>query len=88
MVESIWHKAVTLRLTSDGDARMGEELVTTARTLSRHVRESNVYSKDTLRNYAVQRMKNDDELQREVAKVEGLFDKLILAVADPEVLDV
>jgi hypothetical protein len=33
-------------------------------------------------------MRNDDELQRQVAKVEGLFDKLILAVADPEVLDV
>lgn len=88
LVESIWHKAVTLRVTSDGDARIGEELVTTARTLSRDVHESNVYSKDTLRNYAVQRMKNDNELQREVAKVEGLFDKLILVVADPEVLDV
>ena len=88
MVESIWHKAVTLRLTSDSDARMGEELVISARTLSRHVRESNVYSKDTVRNYAVQRMKDDDELQREVAQVEGLFEKLILVVAGPEVQDV
>lgn len=88
LVESIWHKAVTLRLTSGSDARMGEELVISARTLSRDVRESDVYSKDTLRNYAVQRMKNDDELQHEVSQVEGLFEKLILVVADPEVQNV
>jgi hypothetical protein len=88
LVESIWHKAVTLRLTSGSDARMEEELVISARMLSRDIRESDVYSKDTLRNYAVQRMKNDDELQREVAHIEGLFEKLILVVAAPEVQDV
>jgi hypothetical protein len=88
LVESIWHKAVTLRLTSDSAAKMGEELVISARTLSCEVRASDVYSKDTLRNYAVQRMKNDDELQCEVAQVEGLFEKLILVVASPEVQDV
>ena len=77
------HVAVRLRLTSDGDAMMEEELVTSARTLSRNVRESNAYGKDALRNYAVQRRKDDDELQREVAGVDGLFGRLIQVVANP-----
>jgi len=63
-------------------------LIKAARTLSDNVSESYAYSKETVRNYAVQRMRNDDELQREAAKVKGLFDRLILVVADPEVRDV
>ncbi len=86
MVESIWHEAVKLRLTRD--TAMGEKLVRYARTLSGGVRPSTAYGTDDLRNYAVQRMRNDDEFQREVADVEGLFDKLIRVVADPEAQDV
>lgn len=86
MVESIWHEAVRLRLTNDKD--MGEKLVTSARALSDAVHESEVYSKAELRDYAVQRMMNDEELRNEVAKVDGLFDRLIGVVADPGAKDV
>jgi hypothetical protein len=85
MVESIWHEAVKLRLTSDQE--MGEKLVRSARALSEGVRESGAYSKAELRDYAVQRMMNDEELRSEVAKVGGLFDRLIGVVADPGAKD-
>jgi hypothetical protein len=41
------------------------------------------FTEAELRNYAVQRMSNDAELQREAAKVKGLFDRLIETVEDP-----
>jgi hypothetical protein len=85
MVETIWHEAVTLRLTSDKE--MGKKLVTSARKLSDGVRESEAYSKAELRDYAVQRMMNDEELRSEVANVDGLFDRLIEVVADPGAKD-
>ncbi len=81
MVESIWHEAVRLRLTSDTE--MGEKLVKSARALSDGVRESGAYSKAELRDFAVQRMMNDEELRNEVATVNGLFDRLIEVVAAP-----
>ncbi len=80
MVEAIWHEAVRLRLTSAGT--MGDQLPSFAGTLSGEVRKSIAYSEDELRDYAVQRMMSDDELRREVGD-EGLFDRLILAVANP-----
>ena len=85
MVETIWHEAVTLRLTRDKE--MGKKLVTSARKLSDGVRESEAYSKAELRDYAVQRMMNDEELRSEVANVDGLFDRLIEVVADPGAKD-
>lgn len=81
MVESIWHEAVRLRLT--GDEKMGEKLITSARALSDGVRESGAYSKAELRDYAVQRVMNDEELRSEVANVDGLFDRLIGVIEDP-----
>jgi transcriptional regulator with XRE-family HTH domain len=81
MVESIWHEAVRLRLASDKE--MGEKLVRSARALSEGVRESGAYSQAELRDYAVQRMMNDEELRSEVAGEKGLFDRLIGVVADP-----
>jgi hypothetical protein len=86
MVESIWHEAVRLRLNSDKET--GKKLVTFARALSDGVRESGAYSKAELRDYAVQRMMDDEELRSEVANVDGLFDRLIGVVADPGTADV
>lgn len=80
LVEAIWHEAVTLRLAEE---EMGRKLVASARALSANVRDSEAFSKAELRNYAVQRMSNDAELQREVANVKDLFDRLIEAVRDP-----
>ncbi len=80
MVESIWHEAVRLRLSSV--ATMGEDLTGFARMLSRDVRPS-AYTESELRAYAVERMKNDDELQREIADVQGLFEKLVGVVLAP-----
>jgi hypothetical protein len=88
VVETIWHDAVRLheavRLQQTSDKEMGEELVTSARALSRRIRESGAYSTAELRDYAVQRMMNDEELRSEVDNVGGLFDKLIGVVANPE----
>ena len=80
-MEAIWHHAVGLRLASD--ETMGQKLVRSAQALSDGVRESEAYSKAELRNYAVQRMGNDGELQRGVATVDDLFDRLIGVVAEP-----
>jgi hypothetical protein len=79
LVEAIWHESIRLRLSSA--ATMGEKLVEFARTLSNDVRSS-TYTKVELRDYAAQRMENDDELQREVAD-EGLFDTLVGVVRAP-----
>jgi hypothetical protein len=81
MVESVWHEAVRLRLSSA--ATMGEDLIRFARTQSLTVRSS-FNSVAELRNYAAQRMRDDDELQGEVGNVEGLFDKLVRVVLAPE----
>jgi transcriptional regulator with XRE-family HTH domain len=93
LVESIWHEAARLNLSHLSEHE--EELVTYARSLSRKIRPSTylnaVPSDDVsqrielqdLRDYAAQRMENDEELQREVADVRGLFERLVDAVRDP-----
>ena len=80
MVECIWHEAARLRL-SDA-AKMGEDLPEFVRKLSFAIRPS-AYTETELRDYAAQRMRNDDELQREVAGIDGLFDQLVEAVLVP-----
>jgi hypothetical protein len=62
---------------------MGNKLVASARELSGRVRGSGAYSTAELREYAVQRMMNDEELRSEVAHVAGLFDRLIGVVENP-----
>jgi len=81
MVESIWHEAAWLRLCSA--TTMEGDLIGFARLRSLVIRPS-LNSMTELRNYAAQRIWNDDELQREVAGVEGLFDKLVRAILEPE----
>jgi len=81
MVESIWHEAARLRLSSP--AMMEKDLPAFAETLSGDVHESPPYTDAELRNYAVQRMINDDELQGEVADLR-LFEKLVRIVLAPK----
>ena len=89
MVESIWHEAVRLRLSSL--ETMGEDLPRFARKLSLDVSPSPSpspslpsYTDTELRDYAAQRVENDDELQREVADIGGLFEKLAQIVRTPQ----
>jgi len=79
MVESIWHEAARLRLS--GAATMGKDLLTFVGTLSGGVRKSPQYTEVELRNYAAQRMRNDDELQREIADPD-LFEELVKMISD------
>jgi hypothetical protein len=81
IIESIWHEAVRLKLSNA--ATKGEDLIRFSRNRSLVVQPS-FNSVTELRNYAARRMRNDDELQREVAAVEGLFDKLVRVVLAPE----
>jgi transcriptional regulator with XRE-family HTH domain len=93
LVESIWHEAARLNLSHLSEHE--EELVTYARSLSLKIRPSTylnaVRADDVsqrielqdLRDYAAQRMENDEELQREVVDVRGLFERLVGAVRDP-----
>lgn len=80
MVESIWHEAARLRL--GGATAVEEELIAFTEELSRSVRPD-PYTGTELREYAAQRMQNDDELQREVASFEGLFDRLVQSFLAP-----
>ena len=83
MVEAIWHEAAAVTLRSDGAVTMGDDLTSFARKLSRNINPI-PYSEAELRDYAAERIRNDDELQREVAGVEDLFEKLIAAILEPE----
>lgn len=80
MVEAIWHQAAYLRLS--GVTSMERDLTEFARELSRNI-VSDPYTKSELRDYAAQRMRNDDELQREIADFDGLFDKLVRSFLEP-----
>jgi hypothetical protein len=81
MVEAIWHEAARLKLSDN--VMMEGDLTSFARNLSLSVRPS-PYNETELRDYAAERLRNDDELQREVAEAEGLFDELVEVVLAPE----
>lgn len=82
LVEAIWHE--TARLRSEGAATVGDgNLIRFARELSLKIKSA-PYSEAELRNYAAERIRNDDELRREVAGPEDIFEKLIAAIVEPE----
>jgi hypothetical protein len=86
MVESIWHEAARLRLSSTGV--MKDDLPQFVRDLSGDLHphaETGIrpYTETELRHYAAQRMRSDDELQREVGDAE-LFEQIIRVVLPPE----
>jgi hypothetical protein len=81
MVESLWHEATVLRIRNP--AEMEQSLSESARTLSRALRSSTAYTVDELREYASERMRNDEELEETVSNVDGLFTRLVEIVASP-----
>jgi hypothetical protein len=81
LVECLWHEAITLGLRNSADR--GEILLASAQKLSLGIQESPAYMPRELRAFAVDRMRNDEELQEAVGNVE-LFDRLVEIVAEPE----
>jgi len=81
LVECLWHQAAALRLSSP--AEMPQELARSAQRLSQGLHVSSAYTLDELRDYAAERMRNDDELQHTVSNVSGLFNRLIQLVVKP-----
>jgi hypothetical protein len=81
LVECLWHQAAALRL--DNPTSMAQELATSAQRLSLALRPSAAYTVAELRNYAVERMSVDEELQETVSNVAGLFSRLVQLVVEP-----
>jgi transcriptional regulator with XRE-family HTH domain len=78
LVESIWHEAARLGLR--WNAGMGGALTEYVRKLPFDGDQyPSSYAETELRHYAVQRMRNDDELQREVGDAK-LFEALVQVV--------
>ena len=81
LIEQLWHQTMALRLTRDGD--MAPELIESARALSLSLRPSAAFTLAELREYAVQRMRKNDEFLEAVSNISGLFDSLAQTIADP-----
>jgi TIR domain len=81
LVECLWHEATVLRLRNR--AEMEQRLSESARTLSKALAASSAYTLDELRDYASERMRNDEELEEAVSNVDGLFARLINIVVTP-----
>jgi hypothetical protein len=80
LVESLWHEANVLRLRQP--AEMEQRLSESARALSRAL-QSPAYTVGELRDYATERIRNDEELEETVSIVDGLFTRLVEIVATP-----
>ena len=78
LVEALWHKAVALSL--DNRAEMEESLSESAWKLSHALADSAAYSVSELRAYAAERIRNDEELQKTLSGLEGLFDRLVAII--------
>jgi hypothetical protein len=81
LVECLWHDANVLLSGNPADG--AEELIESARHLSEDLRPSNAYTLEELREYAEMLMRADDEFQRFVSGVDGLFDRLVGIVCSP-----
>jgi hypothetical protein len=81
LVETLWHQATMLLLNNPDE--METMLSDSARALSRALRPSNVFTVTELRDYAAERMRDDEELEESVSIVKGLFSRLIEIVVSP-----
>jgi hypothetical protein len=83
LVECLWHEAAALKFSHS--ATLQQELPESARTLALSLRPSSAYTAAELREYAVNRMQNDDEFEDTLSEFPGLFSRLVRIVAQPEV---
>jgi hypothetical protein len=81
LVECLWHEAAFLRLSQS--AEMEEALSESARKLSQALKPSSAYTIAELREYAAERMRNDEEFQTGVGDMPGLFNRLVGVVEAP-----
>lgn len=80
LVECLWHEANTLAIRSPAD--MGPTLIESARKMSLNIQDSPAYARSELREFTVNRMQNDEELQDAINSVE-IFDRLVEVVTRP-----
>lgn len=83
LVECLWHEAQVLILSRSSD--MGEQFIELARDLSRTLAQSSAYTQNDLRQYAVTRMTDDDELVEAVELIGVPFNELVNAILGPDV---
>ena len=81
LVESLWHETMVLSIRRP--AAMEQDLSKSADLLSRALRESPAFNATDLRAYAAYRMTGDQELREALAKIDGLFDRLVEIVKGP-----
>ena len=81
LVECLWHEAATLALTRPAD--LEQELLESARKLSKDLSESTAYTAKELRQNAVRRMAKDAELQEVVGNIPGLSVRVATVVISP-----
>ena len=81
LVESVWHESQVLGLSRPSDTE--EKLIELARELSRGLVSSSAYTQNDLRQYAVVRMADDDELVDAVEEIGVSFDRLVNAILEP-----
>ena len=79
LIEALWHQAVVLSLTAPGELASG--LIESARKLALKIADSSTFTAFEWRRYAVQRMREDGELQEATSSIPGLFEQLIAIVA-------
>ena len=81
MVECLWHEAVAVGPHRPDEMERG--LTESARKLSGSLRESSAFSLPELRAFAVEQMRNDEELREAVSSVDGLFGRLVQIIEWP-----
>jgi TIR domain len=81
LIECLWHDANVYFQTPP--EQIAEQLTISARQLSEDLRPSPAFTLEELRGYAVQLMRGDEEFQRAVSHVSGLFDQLVEIVQRP-----
>lgn len=81
LVECLWHQVIAHH--DRGSADFVRGLISSASSLSRDLRASDLYTVEELRRYAAERMQADQELAAAVSHVDGLFDRLVETVEDP-----
>jgi TIR domain len=80
LVECLWHKSQVLSLSRAANAE--ETLTRLARELSGNLVEASAYTPDALRQYAVRRMEDDDEILQALDELGVSFDRLADAIRE------
>jgi TIR domain-containing protein len=81
LVECLWHESQVLRL--DRTVNAAETFTVLASELSRGLTRAHAYTEEILRSYAVDLMREDEELMDAAAAIHVSFDQLTDAVLNP-----